>query len=300
MKYRFIDSNRGRFSVEKMAYKLGVSVSSYYEYKSCKYVKREVNRFKLEGQITCYFNESNQRYGSRRLSAELKSHGIRASHTTTAKYMQRLGLRSRHYPKFRQTTDSKHSNPIAENLLDRKFKVSAPNKVWVSDITYIAVEGGFEYLTVIIDLYDRKVVGYHQSRSLKAIDTVIPAFRMAVKRRLSGKSALGLIFHSDRGVQYTCKEFVDLLAEYKMVRSNSRKGNCWDNAVAESFFKSLKCELVYRFKRLITSEIMRTEVFCYIEAWYNRRRRHSALGNLTIEEFYKHKMIDSKKLKTAS
>jgi len=133
--------------------------------------------------------------------------------------------------------------------------------VWVSDITYISVIGGFEYLTTVIDLYDRKIIGYHQSKTMKANDTVIPALEMAIKRSLNGILALGLIFHSDRGVQYTCKEFTGILEKYKMVRSNSRKGNCWDNAVAESFFKTLKCELVYRFKNLISAEKMKSEIF---------------------------------------
>ena len=115
----------------------------------------------LSESIRHYFGENKKLYGSRRLSAELKSHGIRASHTTVAKYMQKMGLRCKYYPKFRRTTDSKHSNPVAENLLDRDFKPTAPNKAWVSDITYISVIGGFEYLTTVVDLYDRKIIGYH-------------------------------------------------------------------------------------------------------------------------------------------
>ena len=283
-----------------MAKKLGVSVSSYYEYRSCKYVKRDVQVMVLSEHIRHYFNECKKLYGSRRLSAELKSHGIRASHTTVAKYMQRMGLRCKYYPKFRRTTDSKHSNHLADNLLDRNFKPLAPNKVWVSDITYISVIGGFEYLTTVIDLYDRKVIGYHQSKTMKTDDTVVPALEMAIKRSLNGILAPGLIFHSDRGVQYTSKEFVGMLDKYKIVRSNSRKGNCWDNAVAESFFKTLKCELVYPFKNLLSADRMRSEVFRYIEIWYNRKRRHSYLGYLTIEEFHKREKINKLNLKSAS
>lgn len=254
----------------------------------------------LSEKIRVHFGKCYKLYGSRRLSGELKSKGIRASHTTVAKYMRQMGLRSEFYPKFRNTTDSKHNNPVAPNLLDRKFKVTGPNKAWVSDITYISVVGGFEYLTTIIDLFDRKVIGYSQSRTLKAKDTVIPALEMAVKRRLNGTLAPGLILHSDRGVQYTCKEFTKLLKKYKMRRSNSRKGNCWDNAVAESFFKTIKCELVYRFRQLISADKMRTEIFRYIETWYNRRRRHSILGNLTIDEFNQKYYFNIQKILIAS
>lgn len=164
-----------------MAKRLGVSVSSYYDYKNCKHIKREIDKIVLSEHIRKCFKLCHERYGSRRLSTELKSQGIKASHTTVAKYMCEMGLRSRFYRKFRHTTDSKHSNPVADNLLDRDFRVDAPNKVWVSDITYISVLGGFEYLTTVIDLYDRKVVGYSQSTTLKAMDTVIPALNMAVK-----------------------------------------------------------------------------------------------------------------------
>lgn len=284
-----------------MAFKLNVSVASYYEYKSGKNLKRMVHKALLMADIKKYFNESNRQYGSRRLSAELRSHDIGASHTTVAKYMHQMGLRSEYYrPKFRVTTDSSHNNNVAENLLDRNFTAAEPNKVWVSDITYVSVIGGFIYLTTIIDLYDRKVVGYHISHTMRAKDTVITALKMACKRRLKGGSAEGIMIHSDRGVQYTCGEFVKLLATLKMVRSNSRKGNCWDNAVAESFFKTLKCELVYQYKKLLSKEMMETKIFEYIECWYNSRRRHSALGNMSINEFYGMKKSQYYKNNTAS
>ena len=284
-----------------MARKLNISVASYYEYKSGKNLKRVVHKALLTADIKKYFYLNGQLYGSRRLSAELRSHDIRASHTTVAKYMHEMGLKSLYYrQKFRVTTDSSHNNDVAENLLDRNFTATEPNKVWVSDITYISVIGGFIYLTTIIDLYERKVVGYHISRTMRAKDTVIPALKMACKRRLKGGSAEGIMLHSDRGVQYTCREFVKLLADLKMVRSNSRKGNCWDNAVAESFFKTLKCELVYQYKKLLSAEVMETKIFEYIECWYNTRRRHSALGNLSINEFYEMKKAEYYKNNVAS
>ena len=229
-----------------MALRLGVSVSSYSDYRKCKYIKREVSKILLGENIKYYSGEYHKLSGSRRLSTELQRNGIRASHATVAMYMHQMGLRSEFYPKFSNTTNSKHSNPVVPNRLDCTFKVTGTNKAWVSDITYISVVGGFEYLTTIIDLFDRKVIGYRQSRTLKAKDTVIPALEMAIKRRLNGR------------VQYTCGEFTKFLKKYKMRQSNSRKGNCWDNAVAESFFKTIKCELVYRFKQLISTEKMKS------------------------------------------
>lgn len=260
---------------------------------------RVVKKAVLGATIKHHFYACKELYGSTRLSVELKANGTSVSRVTVSKYMKELGLRSKFYRKFRNTTDSKHDNPVAENLLDRQFVVNEPNKYWVSDITYISVVGGFEYLTTIIDLFDRKVVGYSQSQTLKAKDTVIDAFNMAMRRRIGAPRAPGLVVHSDRGVQYTCKEFTTLLTKAQVTRSNSRKANCWDNAVAESFFKTLKCELVYRFKNLLTAQRMRTEIFQYIECWYNKKRRHSALGNLNIEEFYI-KFYANKKLVIAS
>lgn len=269
-----------------MALRLGVSVSSYYDYCNCKYIKRAAKKILLSEKIRTCFNECRQVYGSRRLAVELTAAKVPVSHTTVSKYMNQMGLRSTFYPKYRNTTDSQHNNHIADNLLDRNFSVASANKAWVSDITYVSVIGGFEYLTTVIDLYDRKVIGYSLSRTMKACDTVIPALKMAIKARQSEILDFGLIFHSDRGVQYTCGDFIQLLDKYKIIRSNSRKGDCWDNAVAESFFKTLKCELIYQFKKLLPAENMRTEIFKYIETWYNKRRRHSALGNLNILEFY--------------
>ena len=152
----------------------------------------------------------------------------------------------------------------------------------MSDITYIHTKDGFLYLTVVIDLYDRKVIGWSYSSDMTTQNTTVAALRMAVRNR---KPNIGTIIHSDRGVQYACREFVDLIKENKMVQSMSRKGNCWDNAVAESFFKSLKTELIYGAIEMSAKD-METELFEYIEVWYNRSRRHSALGNQTITEFW--------------
>ena len=197
--------------------------------------------------------------------------------------MKEMNLKSKHRQKYKVTTDSNHKGPIFENLLDRNFKPEAASQTWVSDITYLPVKEGFLYLTTVIDLFDRKVIGWSISEGMNTEETVIAAFKMAVKGR---KPNQNMIFHSDRGVQYASCQFRNYVASYKIRQSMSRKGNCWDNAVAESFFKSLKTEIVYGFKKLSKGK-MRTELFQYIEIWYNRKRRHSFLNNLNIEEFWK-------------
>ncbi|MFN4197708.1 MAG: IS3 family transposase, partial [Flavobacterium sp.] len=164
---------------------------------------------------------------------------------------------------------------------DRGFAVDQPSKVWVSDITYIQTKEGFLYLTTLIDLYDRKMIGWSLSNGMSTEETSLAAWKMAIRNRSVKK---GLIFHSDRGVQYANKKFANTIESYGVTRSMSRKGNCWDNAVAESFFKSLKTELIYG-NRLRTKQQMRLEIFEYIEIWYNKKRRHGALNYKTIEEF---------------
>ena len=227
-----------------------------------------------------YFS-SKQRYGSPRITIELISLGYQISRVTVAKYMRELGLRSKLCKKFKVTTNSKHNYLVVENILNRAFTVTEPSKVWVSDITYIQTKTGFLYLTTIIDLYDRKVIGWSLSDGMSTEETSLAAWRMAIKNRSIQK---GLIFHSDRGVQYASKKFVNTIESYNIKRSMSRKGNCWDNAVAESFFKSLKTELIYGNK-LISKEQMKLEIFEYIEIWYNKKRRHSALNYMNMEEF---------------
>lgn len=201
--------------------------------------------------------------------------GIKVSRTTVTKYMKNMGLRSKIGKKFKVTTDSKHSHKIMDNVLERNFRPSEPSKAWVSDITYIHTQEGFLYLTAVLDLYDRKCIGWSVSDSMKTEETSLAAWKMAIKNR---KLSNDLLFHSDRGVQYACEKFSNTLDSYKVVtRSMSRKGNCWDNAVAESFFKTLKSEQIYGNK-LVSKDQMRAELFEYIEIWYNRERRHSTLG----------------------
>jgi putative transposase len=200
--------------------------------------------------------------------------------------MRKENIRSVVRKKFRVTTDSSHNYAVVENKLMREFTVKELNSVWVSDLTYVPTAQGWVYLTTVIDLGDRKVIGWALSRTMRAIDTTVPAFRMARLNRPVNKKQ-NLIFHSDRGVQYACEEFVNEIRQHGNIeRSMSRKGNCWDNAVAESFFKTLKVELIYQNKYQTRKEA-ELSIFEYIETWYNKNRRHKHLNNLTITEYHK-------------
>jgi transposase InsO family protein len=236
-------------------------------------------------QIKQIYTASKCRYGSPRIAKELKVKGVNASEPLVAKLMAKAQLRSIIRKKYVVTTDSSHSYPIAENKLNQQFEVTRQNEVWVSDITYIETKAGWQYLTTVIDLFDRKVIGWALSENMKAKATSIAALKMAlIHRPLVTQQSL--IFHSDRGIQYACEEFVNEVYKQKTItRSMSRKGNCWDNAVAESFFKTLKVELVYH-EKYSTREEAALSIFEYIETFYNTVRRHKHLNNLTILEYY--------------
>ena len=281
MKYTFIKNHEYLFPIEKMCQVLEVGSSGYFKWKNKPISNRTLRKNEIKQQITSIYFTSKQRYGSPRITIELNALGYRISRITVAKYMKELGLRSKLSKKFKVTTDSKHNYLVVENVLDRGFAVDHPSKVWVSDITYIQTKEGFLYLTTIIDLYDRKMIGWSLSNGMNTEETTLAAWKMATRNRSVQK---GLIFHSDRGVQYANKKFANTIESYEVIRSMSRKGNCWDNAVAESFFKSLKTELIYGNK-LITKQQMELEIFEYIEIWYNKKRRHGALNYKTIEEF---------------
>ena len=261
---------------------LKVSKSGYYKWFRSVPSKRTVENRNLTEQIKQVHLKSNKTYGSPRIAYELKLRKVNVSRPRVARLMRKAGIRSKLRRKYVVTTDTNHTYKVAENLLDRQFNVGSIGKVWVSDISYIKTAQGWLYLTVIIDLGDRKVIGWSLSKSLKAKETVIPAWSMAkINRPITGS----MIFHSDRGVQYACSEFTGLLNKNKFIRqSMSRKGNCWDNAVAESFFKSLKAEWT-NWNKYKTYKEAELSVFEYIETWYNVNRRHSALGFLTPAEY---------------
>jgi putative transposase len=259
-----------------------VRKSSYYGWLKNGPSTRWQENEKLLTEIMDIFEESKDSYGSIRMTKELKARGRMTGKNKVAKMMRAAGLRAKRRRKFKVTTDSKHNYPVAPNLLDQEFTASRPGEVWVSDITYCKTRNGWLYLTVIIDLYDRKVIGWSMSRRLTTEETIIPAWIMATWNRPITQE---LIFHSDRGIQYACQEFTKILKANKLItQSMSRKGNCWDNAVAESFFKTIKVEWIYG-QNYINQEQAQLSIFEWIESWYNRRRKLSALGYKTIEEF---------------
>jgi transposase InsO family protein len=267
--------HKDRYSVTKMAKVLGVSRSGYYAWE-----KRKPSRQEEEDRILAFligriFKEHRGRYGSPRVWEELKGLGWRVSRKRVERLMREQGLMARKRHKGVHTTDSGHGLAVEENILNRDFRASFGGEKWVSDITYLRKDKGWLYLTVVLDLWDRKVIGWSISEELTAEQTCL-ALEMAVGNR---RPREGLIFHSDRGVQYCSDEFRSLLKRLcpTVRQSMSRKGNCWDNACAESFFKTLKVELDILEKGGSAGQI-RTAVFEYIEAYYNRCRRHSALG----------------------
>jgi len=260
---------------------LKVSSSAYYKWTKGIVSKRQARRENLAIKIHKIYEDKKGRYGSPRICKELNMQGTKVSKVLVSKIMKDEGLQSIVKKKFVATTDSKHSYPVAENLLDRNFLVEQCNKVWVSDITYIRTLQGWLYLTVVIDLYRRKAIGWAVGETLKTSDTTLPALEMAIQNSpIKNKK---LIFHSDRGVQYACDDFRTFLKEYDITQSMSRKGDCWDNAVAESFFKTLKVELVYQ-QKYQTKQQAALSIFEYIEIFYNIKRRHKVLNNLTIFE----------------
>ena len=272
-----------KFPVEKMCSVLEVSKSGYYHWLKSGPSKLWQENQKLSSLIKDIFENSYQSYGSPRIKAELKALGFKVSKPRVARIMKANYLYAKRKRKFRATTDSNHKYPTAPNLLNQCFNVARVNQVWVSDITYVQTKQGWSYLTVIIDLFNRKVIGWALSDTLNTEDTVIKAWQMAFKNTTLTQP---LIFHSDQGIQYASQRFTNLLKSYNdlVKQSMSRKGNCWDNAVAESFFKSLKVEWVYWHKYKLKSQA-ELSIFQWIETWYNTRRRHSYLGNRTIKEF---------------
>lgn len=263
-----------------------VSSSGYYKFLSRKPSKRLQRRTLLKTEIEKIYRKSRARYGSPRITKELNMQGIDVSKVLVAKLMKEMGIKSIVRKRYKITTDSSHKYPVVENILNRSFAVEQENNTWVSDITYIGTKQGWLYLTTVIDLFDRKVIGWALSDTMKSSATIIPAFNMAKGNRPIQKNQ-SLIFHSDRGIQYACEEFTNYLqSSPSVIRSMSRKGNCWDNAVAESFFKTLKTELIYHNKYQ-TKQQAAVSIFEYIETFYNTQRRHKYLKNLTIIEYRK-------------
>ena len=281
MKYKFISEYRSRFRISKMCAVLGVSRNGYYTW-----LKRTPGRRAQENQILLHeirtiHEQSHQTYGSPRTAKELQRRGYKCSRPRVARLMSKNNIYAKTKRKFKVTTHSKHNYKISPNLLEHMTQVDNLYQFWASDITYIRTKAGWLYLTVIMDVYNRQIVGWSMSNRLTASTTTIPALLQAYKRHHPPE---GLIFHSDRGVQYACDAFRKYLSKFNITQSMSGKGHCYDNALSESFFHTLKTELVY-FEKYETREQARTSIFRYIEIFYNRQRLHSSLGYRTPVEY---------------
>jgi putative transposase len=259
---------------------LKVSRAGFYKWLKPKTSKRYLRHKFLEEKIKNIHQGSRGVYGSQRIHEQLKQDGINVNRKTVENIMKENGIRAKRSKKFKATTNSRHNLPVARNLLKRNFKARRANQCWVSDITYLWTDEGWLYLATFVDLFSRMVVGWSMSSRMTA-DLVVSAFQMAIKKR--GQS-VRLMIHSDRGSQYASKVFRAELKQYRCRQSMSRKGDCWDNAVAESFFSNLKLELVHHEKFKTREEAM-DKIFDYIEVFYNRQRLHSYLEFVSPEQF---------------
>lgn len=257
-----------------------VSRSGYYEWINRPECNRDSEDKNLTGMIKQIFNKARGIYGTRRIVATLLQMGIHTSRRRVGCLMKQVGLVCKTKRKFKITTNSRHDKPVAPNLLKRQFKVDQPNRYWVGDITYIPTDQGWLYLATVIDLYSRQVVGWSMANHMKA-ELVNDALNMAITFRKPDK---GLIWHSDRGSQYASDSHRQILQKYGIKQSMSRRGDCWDNAVAESFFHTLKTELVNHYKFKTISEA-KNVIFEYIQVFYNRIRAHSAILYLAPAQF---------------
>lgn len=270
------------FPIVKMSQVLGVSRSGYYRWRDHPVSTHAMENRRLTKKIKQVWLDSGKTYGSPRIHAVLTAQGETASRSRVARLMRKAGIASQLRRKWVTTTDSKHSLPIGENLLDRDFNPARLARVWVSDITYIASRHGWLYLTTVMDLADRQIIGWSLADNMTAESTSIAAWQAAHAQRPI--IDLELIFHSDRGVQYAWAAFTNLLKANPLItQSMSRKGNCWDNAPAESFFKTFKTELPIETKNYNYRQI-RQATFEFIEIWYNRKRLHSSLDYRTPAE----------------
>lgn len=256
------------------------SRSGYYAWRRRLESPRQREDRQLVAEIKTLHKKSKKTYGSPRIHAELRSKGVRCGEKRVSRLMRENGIRAKQTPRFRVTTQSKHSYPAAENILSRSFQVAKPNGCWVSDMTYVRTGEGWLYLAAVMDLFHRQIVGWCMSASLEKSIT-LNALQMAIDRR---NPPPGLLHHSDRGVQYACEDYQSLLKSNAMICSMSRKGNCWDNAPMESFFHTLKVELI-RHHRYETREEARRDIFEYVEIFYNRQRLHSSLGYLSPVDY---------------
>jgi putative transposase len=280
VKFDFIRVQKAFHAVRTLCRVLDVSRSGYYAWSRRPASQRAVDDSRLVAEVAAIFDENKRRYGSQRILRELRGNGVRIGRHRVRRLMRQIGLRARRRRRWVRTTESGHSHPIAANLLARNFTVDAPNRVWVADITYLPTKTGWLYLAVVIDLFSRAVIGWSMSRHIDGKLT-LDALDSALFHR---RPEAGLIAHSDRGTQYAATEYQERLQQHGLICSMSRKGDCWDNAVAESFFATLKVELLGDdvFSDQATAQ---KTVFEYIETYYNRRRRHSTLGYVSPAQY---------------
>ena len=281
MKYVWIKDHLGQFPVAAMCRVIGVARSAFNAWRSNPHRKRDAFQAELAIKIERVERDARGVYGSPRVTAELNARGTQVSENTVARCMKAHGIRAKTARRFvPQTTHSDHGHAVADNVLDRKFDASAPNRKWVCDITYIPTDQGWLYLAGVMDLFSRKIVGWSMGTRMPT-DLVTDALAMALQRR---KPQAGLLHHSDRGVQYASDEYQQLLKAHGIEASMSRRGDCYDNAAMESFWGTLKTELV-NHERYASPAQARRSIFEYIEVFYNRIRRHSSLGYLSPEAF---------------
>ena len=276
MRFAFIREHRGRWSIESLCRVLRVSTRGYRAWVSRPVCQRQRTDLKVLAHIREQYALSNQTYGRPRMTAELKEAGLDVGERRVGRLMKINGIRPVRTRRHKVTTDSQHALGFADNVINANFLANAPNRKWAGDISYIWTSEGWLYLAVVIDLFSRRVIGWAVSDRMKK-DLAIRALEMAVRLR---EPAPGCIFHSDRGSQYCSHDFQTKLADYKMTPSMSGKGNCYDNAAVETFFKTLKAELLWR-QTWTTRRQATAAIFQYINGFYNPRRRHSYLGSIS-------------------
>jgi putative transposase len=272
MRYRAIQAHDRRYPIRLMCRTLAVSPAGYYAWRARPESRRSADTRTLLSAIRVIHRESRETYGSPRIWDALIKQGHGVGEHRVARLMRRAGIRAKTVKKWRATTQSTHRLPVAENTLNRQFTVAHPNRVWAGDVTYVWTTEGWLYLAVVLDLYSRRVVGWAMGTRL-TVELAEHALIMALVNR---HPRAGLLHHSDRGSQYAATSYQQVLTTHGMIPSMSRTGNCWDNACVESFFGTLKRELVYH-RHYATREEATQDIFEYIEVFYNQRRRHSTL-----------------------
>jgi putative transposase len=281
VKFAAIKDSLSEYPVEVCCRVLEVSRSGFYAWRDRPASAQAIRREELKEKITTVHQQNRRVYGSPRIFKALLAQGEKVSENTVAKVMQTAGIAGKARKKFvPSTTDSDHQKPVSGNMLERQFEAPLPNQKWVADITYIPTDQGWLYLAGVMDLCSRKIVGWSMADHMQT-HLVSDALKMAIARR---DPAGGLLHHSDRGVQYASDDYLHLLESHRMQPSMSGKGNCWDNAAMESFWATLKTELVHQ-QHYTTRQQARSSIFEYIEVFYNRKRLHSSLGYVSPEAF---------------